>query len=101
MDTKKDVGEMFLFAPIPVFRPSHCPQSRISNYKPAHAERLCTFTLRHTTPKSYIRKDSKPNSRVYTLLYIKGKIAAGGYKNQPTRTSLLHYRCDWFQSCEV
>jgi hypothetical protein len=69
MDTKKDVGVMFLSAPIPVFRPSHCPLERISNFKPAHAERLCTFTLRRTTPKGYIRKDSKPKVE-FTPYYI-------------------------------
>ena len=28
-------------------------------------------------------------------------IAAGGYKNQPTRTLLLHHRCTWIQICEI
>jgi hypothetical protein len=35
---KKDVGVKFLSAPIPAVRPSHCPQIRISNVKPAHVE---------------------------------------------------------------
>jgi len=40
MDTKKDVGEMFLSVLIPIFRPSHCPYRRISNFKPAHVVSL-------------------------------------------------------------
>ena len=60
---------MFLSVPIPSFRLSHCPQVRISNFKPAHVERLCTFTLRRTTPKGYIRKDSKPKVE-FTPYYI-------------------------------
>ena len=63
---------MYPSALIPVFRPSHCPQSRISNMKPAHASDYI-YTLRHgqslndgmKEPRIYESTDSF--LRIYTL----------------------------------
>ena len=43
---KKDVGVCFS-APIPVFRPSHCPQIKDKQRKPAHAKSIIYTTLHY------------------------------------------------------
>ena len=72
---------MYLSALIPVFRPSHCPQSRISNMKPAHASDLYIHTTAiiipgYTYPRNpslgYIRKERAPLKGVHLIIYIKG-----------------------------
>ena len=47
---KKDVGVMYLSVLIPVFRLSHCLYVRISNAKPAHAERYIYIHYGHSIP---------------------------------------------------
>ena len=63
---------MFLSAPIPPFRLSHCLQVRISNFKPAHASDYIYNHGAYFSLYTYIRKENKPIFLTYTLLYIKG-----------------------------
>ena len=77
---KKDVGVKFLSAPIPKIRPSHCPQVRISNVKPAHVEWYINTLRPEHIPIFYIRQDA-PHPWGYTLfIYIKEKSGAGNIK---------------------
>ena len=76
METKKDVGVMSLSAPIPSFRPSHCPQIRISNVKPAHVERNIYIP---ETGAFYICKDSIPITSIH-LIILKQHVQ-GRYKS--------------------
>ena len=81
--TKKDVGVKFLSAPIPKIRPSHCPQVRISNVKPAHVEWYIHTLRPDTIPQFYIRQDA-PLAWGYTLfIYKKEKSGAGNIKTHP------------------
>ena len=76
LETKKDVGVMSLSAPIPSFRPSHCPQIRISNVKPAHVERNIYIP---ETGAFYICKDSIPITSIH-LIILKEHVQ-GRYKS--------------------
>ena len=76
LETKKDVGVMSLSAPIPSFRPSHCPQIRISNVKPAHVERNIFIP---ETGAFYICKDSIPITSIH-LIILKEHVQ-GRYKS--------------------
>ena len=80
---------MYLSAPIPVFRPSHCPFIRISNESlPTPADNIYTYTtawsslndelrnhgfMNPRTPSfAYICKERAPLKGVHLIIYIKG-----------------------------
>ena len=122
---QKRRGSMSHLVPIPSFRPSHCPQVRISNVKPAHASDdisihhgaghpkgpitltitlTLTITIKVTdtlTITIHIRKESITIFGIHLIIYNKGKLAAGRYKINPRERFLLHHRCIKIQSCEV
>ena len=93
---KKDVGAMYLSAPIPIFRLSHCPHLRISNVKPAHVERYI-YTHYDLTLHTYTQVS--PQNGLHLIIYIK-EIRRRDIKS-PTQTPLLHHRCKWIQICEI
>ena len=93
---KKRRGSKILSAPIPDFRPSHCPFIRISNVKAC--PRRAIYIHYDLSSQTYIYEEI-PSQRVHLIIY-KGESGAGDIKS-PTRTLLLHHRCMKIQSCEV
>ena len=110
---------MSLLVLIPAVRPSHCPLMRISNVKPAHASDDI-YTPRRRTSQGNVNDNLNLNdkgngyanhnhstyaktihqlNRVHLIIYIKGILAAGGYKINPRERFLLHYRCIKIQIC--
>ena len=94
---QKRRGSKILSAPIPSFRPSHCPQIRISNVK-ACPRRAIYIHYDLSILNIHIRRNTLTWGHTL-LIYIKG-IRRRDIKS-PTRTLLLHHRCKWIQSCEV
>ena len=69
-------------SPISMFRPSHCPLEKISNVKPAHAERYIQTHYALTVPDIYIPKHTSPKGSYTLLIYIRNE-DVGEYEIHP------------------
>ena len=63
---------MSLSAPIPTIRLSHCPYLRISNVKPAHAERyICSHSALYSLYDIYAKMHTNV-SGIHLIIYKGG-----------------------------